>query len=193
MRKIFLLLAALLLLPACRTLPPGDAALRENMRNPLFAQNYYSELVDHLVNLQIHNDPVIASGATKRIADSAREEALALAQEASKKVDEGILGIFGAAREEAKGTALIVDDQLYFGTDFFVVPGVDLRVYVTNLVDPRETPFPDESASNLGPLKSPFGIQTYAVTKDKQKATNVTVVLYDLMLKRMHGFAQLRP
>lgn len=191
MRKIVLL--PVLLLAACSALPAPDAALRESLRNPLFRENYYSDLTDHFVNLQIHNDPVTQSGSTKALINHAREEALAAAQEASKVVSSGIFDHFNPVKEDTVGSALLVEDGFYIGTDFSTIPGLDLHVFLTTVVDPREGTFPDATALDLGSLKSPYGAQSYALPEGKEFGRNMTVVLYDLALKRIHGFAQLRP
>ena len=196
MRRLTLLSGlALALLAACsRGLPPVDPSLQTHMENPLFAQAYYSDLVDHFVNLQIHNDPIFANAATKRQIDAARTDALKKAQAASRLVSSGSLASFAPIQEESKGNALALGSMLYFGTDFYTVPGGDLRVYVSNAVDPRGAPFPDPTAVEVGKLKNPYGPQSYSLPagRDAKEHPNQTVVLWDAMLKRMHGFAQLR-
>lgn len=194
MRKNLFLLAPLLALAACTRSP--DPSFQSRLGNPLFAEQYYSELVDHFVNLQIRSDPSMKDEAKKRAADDAREDALAKAQAATTKVNEGILGNFMSVQENTKGTTLIVDGMLYFGTDFEVVPGGDMHVYITSLVDPRNGSggvFPDATAVDVGLLKSAYGTQEYVVPEDKRESRNLTVALWDKMLNRLHGFAQLRP
>lgn len=208
-----LVLALALSLTACSGLPRGSQTFREHMRNPLVAQQYYAELVDHFVNLQIRNDPVIRDAGMKRILNAARTEALERAQTASQTVDESILGTFHSVQEETRGTALFGGNILHFSTDFLTVPGGDLHVYLTDVVDPRDVPFPDATAVDLGSLHLPYGAQSYEVPRrEKAQETNphtgtgsvvesqqetdrrhATVVIFDRMLKRLHGFAQLRP
>lgn len=194
MRKTLLLLAAPLFLAACARGPIAGGT-GDPWSNPLFTQRYYADLVDHFVSLQIHNDPALQVPATSEMIDGLRKEALAKAQEASRTVDAGILGTFTPVREETEGTALAVESALHLGTDFFTIPGSDLHVYVTTVVDPRTGTgaFPDTTASDLGTLHLPYGIQSYILPEDKQKTSHLTVVLYDVTLKRIHGFAQLRP
>ncbi len=190
----FLLLSFVPVLTACSG---GVGQLSDAWSNPLFTQQYYSDLVDHYVTLQIHNDPALKDSAVAKKADKEREAALAKAQDASRKVDQGLLGTFSEASEQTLGTALSVDGNLHFGMDFYTIPGSDLRVYLTSMVDPRSgtgaNAFPDTSAVDLGTLKMPSGIQSYPMPEDKKDVTNLTVVLYDTLMKRIHGFAQLRP
>lgn len=190
MRTRFLL--PVLLLAACSTLPKGDVSFQEMVKNPLFAQNYYSDLTEHFVSLQIQNDPAMSDPAMKDTADKARLEALSKAQEASAIVNEGIHGTFIGIREETKGTALLANGNLYFGTDFMATPGGDLHVYASFSVDPRDVVFPGPDDTDAGPVKLAYGAQTYILPPMKDKPGQMSVVLYDNMLKRIHGFAQLR-
>lgn len=189
----------LLLLAGCSGL--AGPVSQDPMENPLVAEQYEAELVDHFVNLQIRNDVALRDDALRQAADKARTLALTRAQETTKRVNEGIRGNFYGVHEETEGTALLLDDRLYFGVDFLVTPGGNLRVFVTRAVDPRDEPFPDDSAVDLGALRIPYGAQAYAVpttndaedAEDSEEVRHVTVVIYDAMLKRIHGFAQLRP
>ena len=187
-----LLLTSVLLLAACSALPKGDVSFQDMIKNPLFAQNYYSDLTEHFVNLQIHNDPSMSDAAMKKIADSARAEALAKAQEASTIVNAGIHGDFIGAGEEVRGIALLADGNLYFGPDFMVIPAGELHVYTTLSADPRDGTFPGEQDTDVGPVKLAYGAQTYVLPPVTEKPGQMTVVLYDKMLKRIHAFAQLR-
>ncbi len=193
MRTRFVLLTAVLLLAACTSaLPKGDAITQEMLKNPLFAQNYYSDLTEHFVSLQIHNDPSMDDPALKGIADNARVEALARAQKASAIVNDGINGSFIGITEDGRGMALLADGNLYFGPDFTVTPGGELHVYTTLSVDPRDVPFPGPDDTDVGPVKLAYGAQTYRLPPVKEAPGQLSVVLYDKMLKRIHAFAQLR-
>lgn len=181
-----------LLLSACSPLPLSRNAV-ERMKNPLYAEQYYAELVDHFVGLQIHKDPALKDTDITTKADKARKEALRQSQEAAAVVDEGSIGFFSPAAEEMKGAALALGGKLYIGPDFLTIPGADLRIYATRMVDPREGTFPDETAQDLGPLDSPYGDQVYRLSGAFTDADQFTVVVFDRALKRVHGFAQVRP
>ena len=191
MKKIPLL-SFLLLLTACSALPLTRSA-QQRMKNPLYAQQYYAELVDHFVNLQVQADLALQDATIAAKVNRARREALQQSQEAAAIVNGGSTGTFNSIREETRGTALALEDSLYISPDFMTVPGGTLRVFVTRAVDPRDSVFPDETAVDLGPLETPYGDQVYALPLSFKGIDQFTVVIEDTMIKRIHGFAQLRP
>lgn len=206
MRRTLLLAPALVLI-SCT---PAGSISQDPTENPLVVEQYEAELVDHFVNLEIQKDPALNDSEVRNTVNAARASAIERSRSAAAAVESGIMGNFLGIREETKGTALMTGDGLYFGTDFITIPGAELHVYVTDAVDPRDTPvFPDPSAVDLGLLRSPYGAQAYAVpsnvqptpvtgsgstvTETPEERRHATVVLYDLALRRFHGFAQLRP
>lgn len=203
MRRFPFIALALILVSCTRA---GDIS-QDPLLNPLVMEQQEAELIEHLVNMQIRNDPSMADSVIKRAVDRERAAAVARSQEASQKVRAGIIGNFQSVGEEAHGTALMTDGGLYFSTDFIVAPGIDVHVYLTSAVDPRDLPsFPDATAIDLGQLRTPYGAQAYAtpnmlkmvdgsgaVLETEETFDHTTVVLFDDGIGRMHGFAQLRP
>jgi hypothetical protein len=180
-----------LLLASCTSAPPKQITLEERLQNPLFAEQYGDLLVESLVELEIQNDPLLEDTGKKDRADDARREALDIAKEATKKQRDGTIGNFVPVAEFAKGEVLYLENTLYFGPTFEVVPGPDLWIYLTTLVDPRETAFPDETSIEVAGLESPYGDQWYPVKNIEDPLLYRTVVLFDRDLERIHGFAQL--
>ena len=188
MRRIAFLFAGTLLLAACTAGP--SASLQDRLQNPLFAEYYYDDLVDQMVTLQLHNDPAVVEDAGKDLADATRRDALQQSRDAQGLQQQGRMGEFVEAEAYAKGEVLLTDDALYFHPTFLATPGVDIRVMLTESIDPRDVEFPDPSAQDLGGLKSPYGDQWYALSAPQDSMR--TVVLWDAGLKRLMSFAQLR-
>lgn len=190
MKRLSVVFLACVMLAACSRGPSVGADLEQKLENPLYAQRYYGELVDHMVNLVIHNDPLTKSGATQKIIDTTRVTAMDRAREASMQELQGLIGSIVSDRDFAIGEVLVLGNKLFLGPDFVVVPGVNLHAYLTNALDPRDGPFPDESAVDLGALKDPFGAQQYDIPADIGEYR--TLVLWDDDLGLLYGFAQLR-
>lgn len=189
-RTSFAIAASLLTLSACAT-GPGDLTLEQRLRNPLFAEYYYDDLVERMVQLQISNDPVLENERNKAAVDDIRRNGVKKAQEAKTTQNNGKSGMFIPAKEFSQGEALLVDGVLYFDPQFITTPGVETRVYLTGALDPRdEESFPDNTARDLGELKSPYGDQWYAA--DGIDPADVrSVVIWDERLERLMGFAQM--
>ena len=186
--KKLLLVAILPALAACSR---QSAALDDHLENPLFAERYAEELVEHMVELTIQNDPLLQDERRKEIADDARRQWFDRARLARQKQREGVQGVFLPMKTFVTGDALYVDDTLYIGTTFDVTPGPALHLFLTTAVDPRDVPFPDPAAFDLGVLRSPYGAQAYAVPRTESSLPYRTVVLFDTELERLHGFAQM--
>ncbi|TSC79153.1 MAG: hypothetical protein G01um101425_790 [Candidatus Peregrinibacteria bacterium Gr01-1014_25] len=188
MQRIALLLG-LLALAGCAGGARTSASLEQKLANPLFAEYYFDDLVEQLVQLDIQNDPVLDDARKKSIVEGARRDGLQRAKDATKKQQEGSMGNFVPAKGFAQGEALAVDGRLYFSPAFLTVPSPALHVFVTNVVDPRDVEFPDDSARDLGLIVSPYAEQDY-VLPESEKPIH-TVVLFDTALDRVIGFAQL--
>ena len=195
MRKTLpaLALVASTVLASCGTAVTrnGESSLLDN---PLFAEWYYKDLVENMMNLEIQNDPLVKDAAKKSLIDDTRTSALAKAQEATAKRQRGMYGIINPVSLDAKGQVLLIDGTLYFGPDTTVLPGPSLHVFLSLSLDPRSasgaTAFPVASDSDLGVLRNPYGASTYAVPANAKNARSV--VLFDTKLKRIYAFAQLR-
>ncbi len=165
------------------------------LQNPLYARYYYQDQADMMANYNIQNDPILKDSEKKGTIESVRTRALEHLKNANAKINAGRRGSFMSDTDYAAGNALLTDGTLYFGQDFNTLPGPEVYVYASMLLDPREGSgsvlFPDESAVNLGLLKSPYGAQTYSVPADQKDKAFRLVGLWDKRLGRLLGFAQL--
>ncbi len=194
MKHIPLLLGlSLLLLSACSRGPAVSEEIKEKTKNPLYAKRYYEDLVEHMVNLEIQNDPLSESGATKDMIEDTRIAALSEAKSANAKRSSGLNGSLVSDFDYARGNVLLLDNVLFLGPEFSATPGIDLHVYVSSTIDPRDAAFPDPSAADLGSLKEAYGAQQYDVPKQTEgEPAFRTFVLFDRALNRVYGFAQLQ-
>ncbi len=184
----FLVIVGILFLAGCR----GQSLTLDHwMENPLFAERYAEELVEHMVQLAIQKDPVLEDSRKSVLADEARRSWLERAQKARKLQREGTVGQFIPTTAYTAGETLYLDRSLYLGTTFETTPSLSLHLYLTTVVDPREVEFPDPTARDLGKLQSAYGAQTYTVPKVSDSRLYRTVVLWDTELERIIGFAQL--
>lgn len=158
--------------------------------NPLYAEWYYEDLVDHIVSLELASDDSLRDADAKKSADEARAAGLKAAGEAEEKQNKGLHGTLAEVKEPVTGEVLIIDGALYFSPDFVSVPGVELHAYLSTAIDPRESRFPGEDDIDAGVLASPYGAQALPVPADLPDIRSV--VLWDKALKRVHAFAQVR-
>ena len=192
--KYLFLCSIVTLLTGCIGSTGTNTSLTMQLRNPLFAERYYDEQVDHMVSLEIQNDPLATAEDKKEIIDEVRVASLKKAKDAEARQKEGMVGIIKSDFEYAVGEALLLDNTLFLGPTFETIPGPSLEVYVSTIHDPREGTFPDASAQNLGPLQTPYGAQSFPVPapKSTEPADQFrTFVLWDSDLERIYGFAQL--
>ena len=180
----------LLTLVACGVRATGGSA-NEMLNNPLYAEWYYKDLVEDMMNMEIQNDPITQDEKKKAVIDATRQDALELAKEATKRRQTGVSGHFTPGQENVQGQALLLSGILYLGPDFDAVPGPSLHLYLTTAVDPRDLKFPDPTALDLGVLHGPYGAQAYLLPRAQQDLLYRSVVLWDTKLDRLYGFAQL--
>lgn len=176
-----------LMLTACT----GATALDNHFENPLYAEWYYQDLVDEMVELVLREDPLTKDEKKLSIIDDTRRNALQLQKEAEAQQNEGLMGGFVSDIATTRGEALLLENMLYLGQDFDTIPGPSLRLYLTTAVDPRDAAFPDETAIDLGALKNAYGAQAYALPENDEEVNYRTLVLWDEKLERLYGFAQL--
>lgn len=191
------LLASSIALSACGNavgLPERDTTLQDLLRNPLYAEYYYDDLTEQMVNLALQDDPVLEGPGIRDAVDRARTRGLQRATLAEKAQDKGKRGSFISDRGIASGEALLLDGVLYFGPTFDAPPGPSLSVYLTTVIDPRDAAFPDPTAVRVGGIKNQYGAQSYAVP-ERNASTGTgalrTAVLWDDELDMLYGFAQL--
>jgi len=190
--RLFTALPALLLLAACGS-TADELSLSEQLKNPLYAERYYDSRTDHMVNLVLQNDPLAEDESLKDVIEKYRVESLRQANKATQEQGRGMRGAILSDFSYGHGEALLLDNTLYIGADFDIVPGPDLRVYVSTVVDPREGAFPDETAVELGVLKTAFGAHSYALPEsDPPRSDLRSVVFYDRRFKRIYAFAQMQ-
>ncbi len=181
-----LLLSASALLAGCTS----SEVSQELLENPLYAEWYHQDIVDHIVSLELSQTDALKDADAKRSADETRQASIKAGDEAEAIQQSGLLGNFIEADEPVEGEVLLWNGALYTDPGFLTVPGTDLRVYLSTSMDPREQPFPSEEDIELGPLLTPYGAQT--LSAPETLADIRTVVLWDAGLKRMHAFAQVR-
>lgn len=190
MKKLLSLSALALLCAACVNGSSPSSSLRNQLGNPLFAEQYWSDLTDRMVTVQINEIEDLKKKHKDALVDETRADALRKAQESSAKVRSGFLGTLVDVHETVQGHVLLLNDVLYIGPDFLTAPGPSLHAYLTPAIDPRELKFPDPSSLDLGEV-SPYGTQQFAVKND-QKQVYRSFVLYDKTLDRIYAFAQLQ-
>lgn len=187
-----LVLIPLLFLAACASnTASSGVTLDENLKNPLFAQRYYEDLTEQMVTLELRNDPLLKDASKKAIIERTRTQSTKHAQDALALRQTGLNGTMQSDKDLALGSVTLVNDTLFFGTDFIATPGPSLHVYVSSLVDPRSERFPDSSAVDLGVLHSAYGAQAFALPKTSPQTTYRSVALRDDALGTIYGFAQL--
>lgn len=179
-----------LLLGACNT-GNGSADLQSLLENPLFAERYAEEMVDRMVEYKIQNDPMLEDPAKAAAIEEARTTWLTEGRKARERQREGFMGHIISINEYATGEALYVENTIYLDTTFATVPGPGLHLFLTTVVDPRDVEFPDATAMDIGLLQSPYGAQQYSVEPVSDPQLLRTLVLWDVKLGRLYGFAQL--
>jgi len=190
-----ILTAACILLAGCTkpALPTGQANPDPEtlMTNPLFVERYAEELVNSMAELKIQNDPILEERGKEAVIDATRVFWMERTKEARRQQFEGRSGVFLPAKEFARGEVLFLDGTIFFDTLFEVIPGPELHVYFTTVVDPRDIEFPDETAIDLGIIQSAYGAQSHTVPALENPVQYRTVVLWDAQLERVYGFAQI--
>lgn len=180
---------ATLLLSACSS--TVGALQEDNLKNPLYAAQYYADLTERMVNLELQKDPVTKDTRKKAIIDQVRKNGVANEQRAANVKAQGQEGTFVSDSELVRGEVLLLKHTLFFGVDFAAVPGPQLHVFLSTALDPRDVHFPDSTAVDLGPLPDVFGAQSMSIAENADLSKIRTVVLYDVKLGQMYGFAQL--
>jgi len=187
MKLLTPVLCALILLGGC-TAGKGTSIAEQN-RNPLTASRYGDELADRMASIVIGKDPVADDAGTRKAIDEAITNGKELSATARMRQSEGMLGGFIGMKQGVYGFGLLLGTTFYTSSDFASDPGIDLHLYLTTVVDPRDIQFPDPTALDLGPLQSVYGAQEYTLEEDS--AGMRTAVIWDRRLKRLYGFAQL--
>jgi len=197
MKRLIALSTVALALSACGNgvgLPSKDTSLKDQLRNPLYAEFYYQDFVETLVSLSLQDDPILEKPGVRASVDRARVRALEHANLAEEAQDEGRRGSFISDRLWVEGEALLLDGVLYLGPTFNSAPGPELSMYLTTTIDPRDGDFPDETAVKLGTVKNQYGAHAYVVPVDTPRSGTGalrTAVLWDDELGMLYGFAQL--
>ena len=179
-----------LLLAGCSA-EPNEMSLEQRLENPLYAERYAEEIVDRMVEYKIQNDPLLEDKQKAALIEETRKKWLEVGRDARTKQREGFTGFLISINEPAKGELPYRENILYTDTTFDVAPGPDLHFYMTTVVDPRDTEFPDETAIDLGQFRSSYGAQKYSVPPVEDPQLYRTVVLWDNALERLYGFAQI--
>lgn len=184
----------LLILTACTASPapaPVSHPLSERLQNPLFAEQYWSDQAEHMADFVRNKDPLLKDGVKKAAVDAARTKALQKLDEVRASMKTGRRGSFLIATESIQGSALLLNNTLYFSALFACFPNPETHVYLSSVIDPRDAAFPDPTAFDAGALQSPYGDQTYVLPESQKNKRFNTVVIYDKSLNRIMGFAQL--
>ncbi len=187
MKRSALLFAALIAITACS---PKTTSINQQNENPLVASRYGDELADTMANFVIAKDPIADDEATRKLIDGGIAAGKEMALKARLRQEEGLLGAILPVKGDTVGYGLLLDGTLYLSSDFSTGPGLNLHVYLTTAVDPRDGQFPDDTAVDLGTIQAAYGAQQYAVRGDTEKLR--TLVFWDATLKQLYGFAQLQ-
>jgi hypothetical protein len=166
--------------------------LDDNLKNPLYAQHYYEDMSEQMVSLELNKDPVLKDASKKSIVDNARIDATKRAQDAVDLKTKGLNGSIMSDADLAVGSVNVMNNTLYFGTDFIVSPGPSLHVFLSNVIDPRQVHFPDPTAVDLGSIKTAYGAQAYPLPESTTPKTYRSLALWDNALGTFYGFAQLQ-
>jgi hypothetical protein len=194
MKKTIIASMALLALTACQnSSASNEQELSYLLENPLFAERYSESMVDTMVELEIYEDPIIKDEAKMKIIDKTKESWLKVAQKARVDQRKGSKGSFTPITEFTAGEVLYSGNSLFLAPDFASAPGPSLHFYLSTVVDPRDVEFPDESAIDLGLMRSNLGTGRYEVVEIEEPIKYRSLVLFDTELERLYGFAQISP
>jgi hypothetical protein len=195
MKKFIVATLCCTILPSCGYgMPRQDTSLKDQLRNPLYAEYYYDDLTEQMINLAVNEHPLMKIEDNKDIVDRIRTRSLEHAALAVKTQENGRIGSFMSDDRWVAGDALLLDGILYLGPSFDAVPGPNQALYLTTTIDPRDGEFPDPTAVKIGGLKNQYGAQTFDVstlTPASGTGTLRTLVLWDEDLHWIYGFAQL--
>ena len=180
------LLTACCFLAGCN---PNTTNIATQNSNPLTASRYGDELADTLANFIISKDPITERDGMKEFINTEIAKAKEISLDAREKQSHGLMGRLIPLDNDAVGLALYLESTLYFSSDFLVDPGPSLHVYLTEMVDPRDGVFPDDTAVDLGEVQATYGAQQYGVNTTSDKLR--TLVFWDKKLQKIYGFAQL--
>jgi hypothetical protein len=194
MKKTIIASMAILALTACQNAnTSNEPELSYLLENPLFAERYSESMVDTMVELEIYEDPIIKDEAKMKIIDKTKESWLKVAQKARVDQRKGSKGSFTPITEFTAGEVLYSGNSLFLAPDFASAPGPSLHFYLSTVVDPRDVEFPDESAIDLGLMRSNLGTGRYEVIAIEEPIKYRSLVLFDTELERLYGFAQISP
>jgi hypothetical protein len=158
------------------------------MNNPLVAEQYWSELAEHMADFSRNKDPILKNELQASYIEEQRKRGLDMVGSVREKMEEGMRGGFHPVAEPVLGVALVLENKLYFSPTFLTFPNPQAHVYLSSVVDPRDVKFPDPSAMDIGSLLTPYGAQSYTIDPSLRPRT---IVIYDRRLERIIGFAQL--
>ena len=185
MKKILLtMLCATAILSGCAP------AIRTS-DNPLLKSQRGEELSDTLANLIISNDPIVKQPGMQTVINAEITKAKQVLADGHNDERSGMIGTLIPIKENAQGTVLYKNDTLYLSSDFYAQPGIELHLYLTTAVDPRDVAFPDKTALDLATLEYPYGAMSLQVPHQNAPELYRTAVLWDKKLNRLYGFAQL--
>lgn len=187
--SILLLLVASSAITACST--GSDGRLGATMDNPLVASRYGDEFADAMANLIIQEDPIVQEDGMTEFIQAEIRRGKKIAGDARDRMRGAMMGALLPIKTDVSGYVLHTKGTLYISPDFFVIPGPDLHVYLTEVTDPRDAAFPDVTAVDLGSLLSAYGAQHYALPKHENPKRLRTLVIFDEKLKFIVAMAQL--
>lgn len=181
---------AILLFSGCSKIPPETQALLEN---PLYAESYYADLTEQYVQMLMGEKADLEEKGQLEFIESERDAAVQNSKDASAKRKQGLWGVFVPLSDNPIGRVAVLGSTLYLGPEFLMEPSVEPHIYVSEVIDPRDSEeFPDPTSIDVGPVLSPYGTQQHVIPWETPNPKIKSVILYDKKLKRQIGFAQLQ-
>ncbi len=187
--------ALVLLLTACSNNLQSMDVHNYYSSNPLAAEEEATALGQVMVKMIVEDKAELQKNDLFDEVDRMRLEAGEQIERATKERKNGLLGQFVPHKQIALGFVLVrpTAGMIFTGTTFESDPGPDLHLFGSTLVDPRAEAFPSAESVDLGTMGFTYGAQTMKFDPKLWNQDFRTIVLYDLKLKRIYGFAQLSP
>lgn len=187
--------ALALLLAACGSNLQSMDVQKYFAQNPLAAEEAATALGQVYVSMIVDEKAELEKNDLFDEVDGMRVAAGKAIEDATRERKNGLLGQFIPHKQFTRGFVLVrpKDGIIFTGTTFESAPGPDLHLFASELSDPREGVFPDDSAVDLGLMGYTYGPQTMTFDATLWNDNFRSLIIYDVKLKRLYGFAQIGP